>query len=145
MSHLIDLATAISDIQRCFAVMVQLRPHLDPNDFVRRVQHQQAGGYQLVYLQQAETVRAIAGFRLMDTLAHGKLLYVDDLVTDRAERSQGYGAALLDWLAIYAQTQGCASLQLDSGVQRPDAHRFYFRQRMAITSFRFSRPLTPVN
>jgi hypothetical protein len=39
------------------------------------------------------------------------------------------GGMLLDWLCAHARTQGGGELQLDSGVQRGDAHRFYFARR----------------
>jgi len=32
-------------------------------------------------------------------------------------------------------------LDLDSGTQRTDAHRFYLRERMSITSLHFTLPL----
>lgn len=33
------------EIQACFPVMVELHPHLEREEFVRRVRSQQAGGY----------------------------------------------------------------------------------------------------
>jgi hypothetical protein len=43
-----------------------------------------------------------------------------------------------------ARRLDCESVQLDSGLQaeRADAHRFYFRHGMRITSFHFARELT---
>lgn len=133
----IKFATSAPDLSRCFPVMVQLRPHLSASEFIDRVQRQQQAGYCLVYLEQDKAIAAVAGFRFMETLADGRLLYVDDLVTDASERSKGYGSALLDWLIDYAKSQECVVLQLDSGVQRAAAHRFYFRKGMVISSFHF--------
>jgi GNAT superfamily N-acetyltransferase len=132
------LATSESAIARCFPVMHLLRPHLVETEFVDRVQRQQQQGYQLAYVEEEGTVRAIAGFRVTENLMVGKFLYVDDLVTGEGERSKGYGASLLDGLVEWAKEQGCEQLQLDSGVQRFAAHRFYFRQRMEITSYHFA-------
>ena len=72
--------------------------------------------------------------------AHGKVIYVDDLVTAQGMRSRGYGETLLDWLYELAKSTGCMALELDSGTHRAEAHRFYFRERMTITSFHFVRP-----
>ncbi len=130
--------------------MVQLRPHLTVEEFVNRVQQQQQAGYQLAYIAESpanlgqdadEKVRAIAGFRIIENLAFGRVLYVDDLITDEQERSQGYGKALLDWLTTYGQQQHCDTLELDSGSHRTAAHRFYFRERLVITGFHFQRSL----
>ena len=82
-------------------------------------------------------MRAVAGYRFLDSLFSGKDLYVDDLVTRERNRSKGFGAHLLDWLIEQAREHGCESLELDSGVQRFDAHRFYFSKRMSISSYHF--------
>ncbi|HEY9673552.1 MAG TPA: GNAT family N-acetyltransferase [Waterburya sp.] len=138
-SHELQVKFADSDIDlaRCFSVMVQLRSHLTQPEFVSRVKRQQQSGYFLVYLEQEGSIKALAGFRLLEMLAHGKILYVDDLITDAEERSKGYGGALFDWLVNYAKAQNCDAVQLDSGVQRTEAHRFYFSKRMHISSFHF--------
>ncbi len=144
--HQLFLAQTDAEIACCFPVMQELRPHLLASEFVGQVRRQQQQGYQLLYLAIADssrdqTPRAVAGFRILENLSSGRFLYVDDLVTTAAERSQGYGEALLDWLVNYARQQHCQSFQLDSGVQRFEAHRFYFRQRLAITCYRFGKSL----
>jgi GNAT superfamily N-acetyltransferase len=105
------------------------------------VQAQLAEGYHLAYLDDEAAVVAVAGFRVMEMLASGRTLYVDDLVTDESRRSRGYGKAMLDWLERYAREAGCATFSLDSGTQRVDAHAFYFRERMRVTSFHFQKKL----
>jgi GNAT superfamily N-acetyltransferase len=137
MSTTIALAETDLDIARCFAVMQQLRPHLNEADFVFRVRRLQREGFRLAFLEEAGAVRAVAGFRYYEKLFSGKNLYVDDLVTEATQRSRGHGHALLAWLGAQARAQGCDQLELDSGVQRCDAHRFYFRERMKISSYHF--------
>jgi GNAT superfamily N-acetyltransferase len=135
-------AASDADIHRCFAVMVQLRPHLVAAEFVTQVRRMQADGYRLAFLEADGAVRAVAGYRTYEKLFSGKNLYVDDLVTDATQRSRGHGAALLRWLTDEARRLGCVQLELDSGVQRFEAHRFYFRERMHISSYHFVVPLT---
>lgn len=143
----ICLAQTDAEILSCFPVMQELRPHLLASELVERVRRQQYQGYQLLYLVEVDSARsveepkAVAGFRVSECLSSGRFLYVDDLVTVAAERSRGYGEALLNWLTDYARQQHCQSIQLDSGVQRFAAHRFYFRQRLAITCYRFEKNL----
>jgi GNAT superfamily N-acetyltransferase len=146
MTH-IALANSDLELKHCFPIMQVLRPHLvNIEEFIERVQRQrQEYNYRLAYLaepldgssESANSVKAVAGFRLSECLAWGKFLYVDDLVTAEAERSQGYGEQLVQWLINYARQHQCQSFQLDSGVQRFAAHRFYFRQRMEISSYHF--------
>ncbi len=135
-------ADSDADIARCFPVIAQLRPHLTADTFVARIRRQEKEGYRLAFAtDDAGTVRSVAGFRVMEMLHSGRTLYVDDLVTDAATRSQGHGDRLLDWLVAHARSLQCDEFSLDSGTQRVDAHRFYLRKRMKIASFHFSLPL----
>jgi GNAT superfamily N-acetyltransferase len=125
------------DVRRSFGVMRQLRPHLDEDEYVRRVREQRAAGFRLAVVEEDGAVRAAAGFRIIEMLVQGRHLYVDDLVTDETRRSKGHGGLLFDWLMDEARRNGCATLELDSGVQRLRAHAFYFAKRMHISSYHF--------
>ena len=84
-----------------------------------------------------------AGREFVPKINRGKNLYVDDLVTRDADRSRGFGGQLIDWLMEQAKANGCETLELDSGVQRFDAHRFYFAKRMQISSYHFRVKTSP--
>ncbi len=142
MSKHIFLATTDQEIQSCYPVMAELRPHVAPDEFLLRVKRQFAvADYKLAGLTDGE-VKAVAGFRISECLAWGKFLYVDDLVAKSGERSKGYGGALFDWLVAYAREHDCAQFHLDSGVQRFAAHRFYLTKRMIIDCHHFGLKLT---
>jgi len=100
-----------------------------------------ATGWELLALREAGTVRAVATYRVMNTLYCGRMLYVDDLVTDERLRSRGYGARLVARLKDEARALGCTQLQLISNVKREDAHRFYFREGLGIECFHFRATL----
>ncbi len=133
----IRLADGDDEVRSCYAVMRQLRPHVEEDEFVRRVRVQRDAGYRLATLADGAGVAAVAGYRIGHNLAWGKYLYVDDLVTDSSRRSQGHGQELLAWLTAAAREANCDQLHLDSGVQRFAAHRFYLRAGMDITSHHF--------
>jgi GNAT superfamily N-acetyltransferase len=135
------LAETDPQIAACAPVMAQLRPAVAGDDFVARVRRLAASGYRLACVVEDGEVVAVAGFHLRENLPWGRHLYVDDLVADVAWRSRGAGRALVDWLVARAREAGCESVQLDSGVQRFAAHRFYLRERFAITSHHFSLDL----
>ena len=129
-----------------FDAMRALRPHLaGAGEFARRVDDlQRPQGYRLVAaIDDEQHVSAVAGFRVMDTLYAGRVLYVDDLSTLPAARRRGHARALLDWCAEEAGRLGCDALHLDSGVgpERMDAHRLYFNCGMRISSYHFARAL----
>ena len=139
----IEIAATDSNIEACYLVMRELRPHLQAKAFVRIVRDLERDGYQLAFLSESGRVVAVAGFRIMRTLFCDKFLYVDDLVTLSAERSKGYGRFLLDWLKDRARANGCARLDLDSGMQRKDAHRFYQNNALPISGYHFSVEIDP--
>ena len=137
-SSRIAIAITADEIRRCYPVMRELRTHIsEEQDFINRVLRQQKQGYQLAFLESGGEICAVAGYRFLESLFSGKNLYVDDLVTRANDRSRGHGSELLDWLFEEARKQGCESFELDSGVQRFDAHRFYFSKRMSISSYHF--------
>jgi GNAT superfamily N-acetyltransferase len=78
---------------------------------------------------------------VLNVLWSGKTLYVDDLVTDEANRSRGFGEAMIAWLVAQARSEGCKTFSLDSGTQRQAAHAFYFRVGLRISDFHFQMPL----
>ena len=133
----IRLAQSEEEITSCFPVMRQLREHLAHSEFLDRVRLQQQSGYRLCYLSEDGRVCSVAGFRFIENLASGRVLYIDDLVTEAGARSKNYGQQLFDWLLAEANAAGCDTLELDSGVQRFGAHRFYLRNRMEISSHHF--------
>ncbi|MEZ5585159.1 MAG: GNAT family N-acetyltransferase [Candidatus Competibacteraceae bacterium] len=137
----VRIAQTDIDIQRCFPVMVQLRPHLEESDFVPRIRRMMQLEYSLAFIERESLVQTVAGFRLVENLAWGRFLYIDDFVTDANARSQGLGSILFDWCRQFAVQQHCETLLLDSGVQRHDAHRFYLSKRMSISSHHFSMDL----
>jgi GNAT superfamily N-acetyltransferase len=140
----IDFVLAQDDvgIAATFDVMQQLRPQLQRDEYVETMHALRASdGLQLLALREAGTVRAIATYRIMNMLYCGRLLYVDDLVTDERVRSHGYGAQLLARLKDEGRALGCSQIQLISHVKREDAHRFYFREGLGIECFHFRAEL----
>ncbi len=102
-------------------------------------------GYRLTgaFTPGRETAVAVAGFRVGNSLAWGRYLYVDDLSTAADARREGHAGTLLDWVIDEAQKLGCGQLHLDSntGAERFDAHRLYHNHGLAIYSHHFARGL----
>ena len=122
--------------------MRELRPQFRTREqFVKRVQRQQRTGYLLAFLESGNEIRAVAGYRILESLFSGRFMYIDDLVTRPDDRSAGFGGQLFDWLIEQARMQDCENFELDSGVQRFDAHGFYFVKRMKIAAYHFTLKL----
>lgn len=136
--HEIRTLTTDAELRDVWPLVAQLRPEFDQPRFVAQMQRQITEGCRATALFDGDGVpHAFACWRVMEMLAVGRHVYVDDLVTDAAARSRGHGKALLDWLKAEAGRLGCVRLQLDSGTQRQDAHAFYLREGLRIEAFHF--------
>lgn len=123
-------------------VLRELRPHLTVASFAAVYEEGYAQGLRYLAAYESDRCVGVAGWRLMATTTAMRKLYIDDLVTRASERSRGVGARLLAELMDRAKLAGCQILDLDSGVQRSDAHRFYMREGLTIASFHFVRHVT---
>ncbi len=136
---LIDLELNDPRWESALPVLRELRPHLT-QELLEQVLREGSGqGLQFTALFEDDRCMAVAGWRVIANTSAIRKLYVDDLSTAAAERSSGHGKTLLTKLIERGQELGCTSIDLDSGVQRYEAHRFYLRERMNITSHHFSR------
>ena len=80
-------------------------------------------------------------YRDIESVRFGPRAWVEDLAVDPSVRSQGFGKALLDAARDWAHEHGASHLELDSGLPRTDAHRFYDREGAVSRSYSFSFPL----
>jgi len=115
--------------------------HQLPADYVIKMSRVFAGGGRMVVAAEGDAVRGVGVWRVHENTFSGVQMYVDDLVTDPAHRSTGVGHAMMEWLQAKALALGCEAYDLDSGTQRTQAHKFYFREGMVVTSFHFAKKL----
>ena len=135
----IAFAATDEEINTCYDVMSQLRPHIKREAFLPRVRRMMDDfGYRVAYVEDDGEVKAVAGIRVSEWLHGGKYLEIDDLVAKDGDRSKGYGGKLFDWIIELAKAENCEHVRLLSGVQRFDAHRFYLKKRMNIEAHYFT-------
>jgi len=130
-----DLLAAAESVHR------QLRPHL-PANYVGRMKEVFAGGAEMAVAVADGQVTGITVFRVLEKTHSGRDLYCDDLVTDERLRSTGVGHALVDYMERLCRERQCDTFSLDSGCQRQQAHKFYFREGMTITSLHFDKKIS---
>jgi GNAT superfamily N-acetyltransferase len=116
----------------------QLRPQI-PQDYLGAMQGIFADGGEMAVAVAGERPVGVAVFRCFRNTHVATRCYVDDLVTDETRRSTGVGHALIAWIEAEAKARGCPGVDLESGVQRSAAHRFYFREGYTIPSFSFRK------
>jgi len=144
MIRIIDVTDAQSRVvepawlDKARPVHLQLRPDL-PVDYAAKMRRVFAGGGRMSVAVVAAEVVGVGVYRIHENTSEGIKMYVDDLVTDQTHRSTGVGHALMEHLQGIARAAGCEQYTLDSGTHRQQAHKFYFREGMVISSFHFKK------
>jgi len=103
-----------NDLERCYPVMKELRPHLSFADYLSIYDQSHASdGYEIVAIEDGGRIVAVMGYRFLSDFVRGKHGYVDDLVSTESARSKGLGAELLQFAedvaaSWAARACGCA-------------------------------------
>jgi len=137
MRQIIECKTH-KEIVSTYQIMKYLRPHLsDPDNYAKQALRMFGEGFRLVGLFEDGICHGVMGFRTETRFYCGRMIYVDDLVTDETQRSSGVGQALIDWIKQEARKLSINNIILDSGTHRSRAHKFYFREGFHIGGFNF--------
>jgi GNAT superfamily N-acetyltransferase len=92
--------------------------------------------------QSADDVIGLISAELVPYFPYGSTVCrVTALVVLPPHRGRGLGEKLLAAVTDFARRHHCVGIELTSGEQRVDAHRFYQRLGFSRTSFRFFQPL----
>lgn len=108
-----------------FPILNQLRTDLTEVSYLELLTQMKQNGYKLFALYREQSIIVVAGISLQVNFYNKKYVFVYDLITDAAHRSQGYVYRLLSYIDEWAKSNGAQFVALESGIQRIDAHRFY--------------------
>ena len=103
------------EILKCFPVMKLLRPHLVESDFLEKVRRQMSEGYRIIYIETDGALCSLGGFRVGEFMDWGKVLYLDNLITDPSKKRNGHAGRIFDWLEEEASRLECDEIHLDTG------------------------------
>jgi len=131
-----------SDLEKCFPVIKQLRPHLSLADYLSiydEAHHK--NGYEIVAIEENQKIVAVMGYRILSDYVRGKHVYIDDLVSNELMRSKGLGAELLKYAESVARSMNCKSLRLCTGLENERAIQFYEKNNWKKSAFAYSKKL----
>lgn len=135
----IKTGKSVEDIRKCHEVYIELRPHINKDNFEAMVAEMITEGYLFAYIEAEGKAVSVIGYRCVQYLYNGKHIYIDDLATLSDYRGKGYAAKLLDYVEEVAISKGYNIITLDSGHQRTDAHRLYLNKGFNIVAHHFSK------
>lgn len=137
---IVELETESAQLD-AFPVLSELRDHLDEDSFLDYLEPMVKEGYRLFGAYDGDEIVAVAGVRIGTNFYDGRHAFVYDLVTTADRRSEGHGAALVEWVCEWADERDCKTVALESGLWRDDAHRFYERLDFEKYCYSFRRDL----
>jgi GNAT superfamily N-acetyltransferase len=109
-------------------------------EYARRTLSGAIAGPDSVVLVAEEDERMVGlctAYITIESVRFGRRCLVEELAVDPERRSEGIGAALLDAAKAWARGAGATHLELDSGIDRTDAHRFYERESPSWKSYSY--------
>lgn len=117
------------DTPSLLPLMEQLGYKISEADLLENIQLHLTAGYNLFV---AESHGKLTGFISIHFYRYPHLKEnlgrITALCTDAEHRSFGLGGRLLTYAEEYLKSKNCKVIELTSGSQREDAHRFYERQ-----------------
>jgi GNAT superfamily N-acetyltransferase len=123
------------DVRRCWPVFRELRQNISSEElFIDRWKRQRDEGYRIVFIEEDGDVQAVGGYRIIHSMAWGRILYLDDLAALTARHGTGLGAAILGYVQAEASRSGCEAVHLDTGYHRHRAHKTYLRNGFELNS-----------
>lgn len=120
----------------------ELRPHLSEDFYNYREQMRticQQGPAKFIVARdyQEKQVLGLAVYRQTHRMQYSDHIYVDDLVSTEQQRSRGVGKSLINFIKAKGEKLGIKRIILDSGCQRGQAHKFYYREGFQLDQFGF--------
>jgi GNAT superfamily N-acetyltransferase len=139
----IQTVKTAADIALCHDVLFGLRPNLDEDRFVGQIKEMMKESYQILYIADDDSQKAVCfiGYRNLQMLRTGKMIYIDDLFTLPKYRGRGYAGILLDHVYKIAAETGVKTVHLDSGYVKHDAHRLYLNKGYVLECLHFANNL----
>lgn len=143
MQKQIFTVSSKNDLERCYPVMKELRPHLSFENYLSIYNESHvADGYQIVAIESERQILAVMGYRFLTDYVRGRHVYIDDLVSTEKARSQGLGAELLKFAEQIAEQSGCSGLRLCTGIENERGVKFYDRNGWTKRAFAFTKKLS---
>ena len=140
MLKIVD-CVVVDQLRLVWPVMCQLRNNLSEDEYLVRFSAALAEGYRLFGLMEDGEPLGLIGWRMVNDLASGRSLYVDDLIVDQRKRSRNHGQMLIGFARERARKENCDAIRLSSAIRRNRAHTFYEREGFDRAGYAFKMDL----
>jgi GNAT superfamily N-acetyltransferase len=101
--------------------------------------------YECIGMYDSQKLIGICGIWYMTRHYIGKSMEVDHAVIDPKYRSNGLGKLFFEWIYEYVKSKGCNASELNTYVNNPKSHKFYYNEGYNIYGFHFLKILREDN
>ncbi|TDW51724.1 ribosomal protein S18 acetylase RimI-like enzyme [Flavobacterium sp. 270] len=141
--EILNLKTS-ADIEFAREAILEFRTSVAPEQLIdQTLEMIDTDNFQLACIPSDDGKKAagFVGFRTMNMLRTGKIIYIDDLFTLPEYRGRGYAGKLLDYVDQMAKENGINAVHLDSGFALHPAHRLYLSKGYVLACHHFAKTL----
>lgn len=126
--------------------LLQVINNKTPLDLLKkRVLEMSNQNYECAAMYDKDKLIGICGIWYMTRHYIGKSMEVDHVVIDSSYRSQGLGKKFFKWIYDYTKEKGCEASELNTYVNNPKSHKFYYNEGYNIYGFHFLKVLRSDN
>ncbi len=97
--------------------------------------------YECIGLFVSDTLVGITGLWYSTRHYIGKTVEPDHVIIDETYRSKNLGKQFFNWIDNYVQGKGCEAIELNTYVNNPKSHKFYYNEGYSIYGFHFLKVL----
>ena len=137
--------SAAADCERVYALICDMENRELPFERFREIYLSQLDSdrfYCLVREQEGRMIAAL-NLRFEDQLHHaGRIAEIMEFSVDPACRNRGVGKDMVEQACRIARERGCLQIEVACNQLRKDTHRFYAREGMRNSHYKFSKSLT---
>lgn len=130
------------EIQQCWEVVSLLRPHLDKNNLLEIILEMMKNEkYSIAAIEDNDKFVAFAGYRIMNSLHSGHIIYIDDLCTLESHRGKGLATQLLDYVEDISRKMNLDAIVLDTDFHNHTAQKIYFKSGFKLVAVHLANRL----
>lgn len=134
----------LDDCKKIYSLICQLECKQLPFDTFSIIYKKQLSSknYYCLVCEYNNDVIGVLNLRFEEQLHHSECIAeIMEFVVNSSYRKKGIGKEMFDYACELAKNSGCAQIEADSNQLRADAHRFYLREGMNNSHYKFCKKL----
>lgn len=132
------------DIEKTFAVLIQIYEDLSKETYVEDILNMMQRGYKMAAVFEDLEVEngkciGVVGLRIIRKLHYGKAVEIEDFMIDRKKRGIGVGKMLIRFVEWQAAVFGCKNIIGSLETKRAESQKIFSREGFILDGFFFRK------